>query len=192
MEPAQTVSTLIRVAKWSVLLQKVKRCPSNVQPAIARVDPHGVFVMGMQGDTADCPWSLTSTGVIVFIPVGPRRPEGEKCGVASREPRPGREKICRVCVARASSWRPRMSTVRGVYAGWARGHLFEVSALSLSGVNGMALGNRHTPREASKALGDVRRRLKVRAAARTSPMSQLLGHWPCAAPAPRKDVAVGS
>ena len=122
----------------------------------------------------------------------PARGRYDKCRVASREPRPGREKICRVCVARASSWRPRMSTVRGVYAGWARGHLFEVSALSLSGVNGMALGNRHAPREASKALGDVRRRLKVRAAARTSPMSQLLGHWPRAAPAPREDVAVGS
>ena len=79
-----------------------------------------------------------------------------------------------------------MLTVRGVYTGWARGHLFEVSALSLSGVNGMALGNRHTPREASTALGDGTRRLKVRAAARTSPMSRLLEHWPRAAPEPRE------
>ena len=78
MEPAQTVSTLIRVTKWSVLLQKVKRCPSNGQPAIARVAPHGVFVMGMQGDVADCPWSLTSTGVIVFMPGGPRRPRRQQ------------------------------------------------------------------------------------------------------------------
>ena len=76
MEPAQTVSTLIRVAKWSVLLQKVKRCPSNGQRAIARIAPHGVFVMGMQGDTADCPWSLTSTGVIVFMRCWPAPARG--------------------------------------------------------------------------------------------------------------------
>ena len=29
------------------------------------------------------------TGVIVFMPGGPRRPAGNKCRVASREPRPG-------------------------------------------------------------------------------------------------------
>ena len=92
MEPAQTVSTLIRVAKWSVLLQKVKRCPLNGQRAIARVAPHRVFVMGMPGDIADRAWSLTSTGVIVFMCVGPRRPEGDKCTVASRGPRPARDR----------------------------------------------------------------------------------------------------
>ena len=119
--------------------------------------------------------------------VGPRRTEGSICRVASRESRPGRdrEKICRLCVVRVWSWRPRMSTVRGVYAGRARGHLF-------SGVYGMALGNLRTPREASKALGDITRRWNVRAAAWTSPMSRLLGHWPRAAPAPRGDAAVGS
>ena len=105
MEPAQTVSTLIRVAKWSVLLQKVKRCPSNGQRAIARVAPHGVFVMGMQGDTADCPWSLTSTGVIVFMAVGPRRPEGGTSRVASREPRPGEDmsRVRRPCLVMTSA-----------------------------------------------------------------------------------------
>ena len=105
MEPAQTVSTLIRVAKWSVLLQKVKRCPSNGQRAIARVAPHGVFVMGMPGDIADRAWSLTSTGVIVFMRVGPRRPEGEVGRLSRAPPGPG-ENISRVrrpCLVMASS-----------------------------------------------------------------------------------------
>ena len=94
------MSTLIRVTKWSVLLQKVKRCPSNGQRAIARFAPHGVFVMGMPGNIADRAWSLTSTGVIVFMAVGPRRPEGGTNRVASREPRPGEDmsRVRRPCL----------------------------------------------------------------------------------------------